>query len=347
MRGGHTPSVTDRQLATQQSQTNEQFEALHGEFNALPEAIAKAVAEQEVVHQEVETIWKAIVKLQVASLTSKTTSESKTPWRGRCLKADAAVADLQKDNKKILQEIAVDQSQMLDAQDLATLDKKETTATSTSVGLMSFPTLSGSGRGEWADNCGLSAVGGRNEWTEHITSITPSWNGAWHLGTLRWSCHRTSRLHSFPSPWAGSGRGHVLSPGPHQGASSTSVGPPPRAGEAMETEETGQVPPMFMVTTGAPSTTTDQTRQRLALHLSKSVVNTLADRGATLGLGMKLLVNLEELGFLMSHSGAEFGLGRSSDLCACSTSLTVTCLGSSEHTSSDGGMKKDGPDVWS
>ena len=57
---------------------------------------------------------------------------------------------------------------------------------------------------------------------------------------------------------------------------------------------------------------------------------------------MKLLTYLEELGFLTTHSGAEFGWGRSGDLCACSALLAVTCL-----CSSDGGTKIDGLDVWS
>ncbi len=47
---------------------------------------------------------------------------------------------------------------------------------------------------------------------------------------------------------------------------------------------------------------------------------------------MKLLTYLEELGFLMTHSGAEFGWGIFSDLCACSTPLAAMRLSSSEHT---------------
>ncbi len=120
--------------------------------------------------------------------------------------------------------------------------------------------------------------------------------------------------------------------------------------EAMDTEGAGQTPEVSMVMTGAPSTTTDQApplRQGPDPHLSKSEVSKLADRGTDLGFGVKLLTYLKELGFLTTHSGAEFGWGRSGDLCACSTPLTVTRLSSSEHTSFDGGMKEDGPDTWS
>ncbi len=50
------PSATDV-LATQQSQTDEQLEALHVECSALCEAAAKAVAEREVVRRKVDTVW--------------------------------------------------------------------------------------------------------------------------------------------------------------------------------------------------------------------------------------------------------------------------------------------------
>ncbi len=62
---------------------------------------------------------------------------------------------------------------------------------------------------------------------------------------------------------------------------------------------------------------------------------------------MKLLTYPEELGFLMTLSRAEFGWGRSGDLCACSALLAVMRLCSSEHPSYDGGTKEDGLDAWS
>ena len=62
---------------------------------------------------------------------------------------------------------------------------------------------------------------------------------------------------------------------------------------------------------------------------------------------MKLLTYLEELCFLTTYYGAEFGWGRSGDLCAYSAPLAVMCLSSSEHTCSDDDMKEDGPDAWS
>ncbi len=62
---------------------------------------------------------------------------------------------------------------------------------------------------------------------------------------------------------------------------------------------------------------------------------------------MKLLIYPEGLGFLTTRSGAEFGWGRSGDLCMRCALLAVMHLCSSEHTSSDGDTKEDGPDTWS
>ncbi len=85
---------------------------------------------------------------------------------------------------------------------------------------------------------------------------------------------------------------------------------PQWTGEAMETEGAGQTPLVSCCTT-----------QELDPHVSKSDVSRLADRGTALGFGLKLLIYLEEVGFLMTHSGAEFRGGRSSDLRAGSNLL--------------------------
>ncbi len=65
-------------------------------------------------------------------------------------------------------------------------------------------------------------------------------------------------------------------------------------------------------------------RQGPTPHLSKSEVSWLADQGAALGHGTKLLTYPKELGFLTTHSGAEFGRGRSSNLCMRSASPVQT-----------------------
>ncbi len=108
--------------------------------------------------------------------------------------------------------------------------------------------------------------------------------------------------------------------------------------------------PWSLLVLPAPRLTRTLTRvpdQGPVPHLSKSEPSRLADRVAALGHGTKLLTYPEELGFLTTHSGAEFGWGRSSDLCACNALLAVIRLHSSEHSRSDSGAKEDGPDAWS
>ncbi len=96
----------------------------------------------------------------------------------------------------------------------------------------------------------------------------------------------------FPSPRVGLGRGHVLSPNPYLVAPSAQNNPLrcPRSR------------PVLLV----PRLTRILLRQGPVPHLSKSEVSRLADRGAALGFGVKLLTYLEELGFLTTNSGTEF-----------------------------------------
>ncbi len=138
LHAGHAPSAAEGQLAAQQSQNNEQLEALHKECDALHEAAMKACAERD-------TARKANLKKQMASLTNSSASASETALHERCTKAEARVDELQKENT-FLKEIQMAQSQMLDDQDLAALAKEEATATSAALGPLSFPALSGRGR---------------------------------------------------------------------------------------------------------------------------------------------------------------------------------------------------------
>ena len=153
-------------------------------------------------------IQKVNVKLRVASLTGKTISESETTWRDRCLMAKVTMADLQKDNK-ILQEIAAEHSQLLEAQDLTNLTDltKKRKPLSPRLHWGPCPSLLSAcvcvcGGGGLTTQASPQ-FGGWNEWTEHATSITHSFNGARHIGALRWSCQGTGRLHhvSFSSGW--------------------------------------------------------------------------------------------------------------------------------------------------
>ena len=176
LHAGHGLSAAEGQLAAQQSQTNEQLEALHKECEILCEGAAKVVAERDTVRRD-------NLKLRMASLTSKSTSTSEPTWWDSSLAAKAKLVELQKENT-LLKEINVDQSQILDAKDLATLEIVDAAATLTAVEPLAFPTLSG---GEWADDSSLSTVGERIEWTKHAMSGTPSleWGEApWRISLV-------------------------------------------------------------------------------------------------------------------------------------------------------------------
>ncbi len=123
------------QLAAQQTHTNEQLEALQTEYETLREAAAKAVAEHDVFR-------KLNLKLRVASLGNSSASASESALQDRCMKAEAKVAEHQKENA-LLKEIAEDQSRILHTQYMAVLEKEEPIATSAALGPLSFPTLSG------------------------------------------------------------------------------------------------------------------------------------------------------------------------------------------------------------
>ncbi len=167
----HAQSAAEGQLAADQSQTNEQLEALHLECNTIRDATTKAVTKRDASRR-------AYLKLQMASLTNMATSAAKATLREWCTKAETEVARLQKENA-ILTSVNVEQSQLLDDQELAAKVKKEATVT---LGPMPFPPLSrvGSGLATQASH----QLWGRNEWTKHATSVTPPCGGARHCGVL-------------------------------------------------------------------------------------------------------------------------------------------------------------------
>ncbi len=119
------------QQAAHQCQTNEQLEALRLEFNALREVATK-------VATECDASRRAYLKLQIASLTDTATSSAKTALREQCMKAETEVVRLQKENA-ILTSVNMEQSQLLDDQELTAKVKKEATATSVTLGPMPLP----------------------------------------------------------------------------------------------------------------------------------------------------------------------------------------------------------------
>ncbi len=76
---------------------------------------------------------------KASSLTPGAARSELLEW---CTKAEARVAELQKQND-LIKEIKDAQSHVLDAQDRAVQEKEGATATSASLEPLSFPTLSG------------------------------------------------------------------------------------------------------------------------------------------------------------------------------------------------------------
>ena len=88
LRAEHAPSAAEAQTAVQQSQTNEQLEALCAECNKLHEAIQKAVTDRD-------RTCKANLQLWMQSLQDKANSTTEnSALRARCMKAEAEVAKL-------------------------------------------------------------------------------------------------------------------------------------------------------------------------------------------------------------------------------------------------------------
>ncbi len=82
-------NAADGQMAVQQSQTNEQLEALCAEGNKLRKAIQKVAAEREGARQ-------VNLKLRMQSLGDKAKSATEFGvLRARCMKAEAGVTKLQ------------------------------------------------------------------------------------------------------------------------------------------------------------------------------------------------------------------------------------------------------------
>ncbi len=134
----HAPSAAEGQMAVQQSQTNEQLEALCAECDNLHAVIQKAVTYRDSARQ-------ANLKLQMQSLLDKaSTATENSALREWCAKAEAEVDRLREENK-ILKQMSAEQ--------------ESATATSAALRLLSFPTLSGMESG-WVTQASPQLGGG-------------------------------------------------------------------------------------------------------------------------------------------------------------------------------------------
>ncbi len=122
----HAPNAADRQMAVQQSQANEQLEALNTECDRLRVAVDKAVADRDHARRANVLLW-----MQSLQDKANSTTESNA-LRAQCMKAEAEVAKLQGENE-IFKQMSEEQ--------------EDTTATSAALRPLSFPTLSRIERG--------------------------------------------------------------------------------------------------------------------------------------------------------------------------------------------------------
>ena len=122
LRAGHAPSAAEGQMAVQQSQTNEQLEALCADCNKLNEVVQKAITDRN-------NIRRANVQLRMQSLQYKANSTTENSALRVCrMKAKIEVSTLQGENE-ILKQMSAEQ--------------ESTTANSATLGPLSFPALSG------------------------------------------------------------------------------------------------------------------------------------------------------------------------------------------------------------
>ncbi len=113
-------------MAVQQSQANEQLEALHTENTELHKAITQLAEERDRAR-------KAYVQLQLQTLSKKAMLDADTnALRMRCLQAEAEVIELKGTVDKMKQRTAY---------------RENPTITSAAMKPLSFPTISGLGSG--------------------------------------------------------------------------------------------------------------------------------------------------------------------------------------------------------
>ena len=84
--------MLDGQLDAQQTQANEQLEALQHESNALRKAAEQAVTEHDAMHQDTTRFQMLGLRLQTTVHGSQLTSTPNSELQVRCTRAEAKVA---------------------------------------------------------------------------------------------------------------------------------------------------------------------------------------------------------------------------------------------------------------
>ena len=216
------PNAADGQMAVQQSQTNEQLEALRAENEKLQKAI-------EWVANERDRTQQANLQLQLQSLNDKAelTADSNA-LRARCLQTEAEVAELKGTSRGHHNHLSCSEA--------------------------FFPPCTQRDR-KWAGNSSLSPTRERNAWTRNAASVHPPSGRARHCSALCWAYCGTSCFYPIPFPKGRIGEEPQSLTKSYLGTPSATAGQVQGLGKAMDTEGEGQAPKASMVTTGASSTT--------------------------------------------------------------------------------------------
>ncbi len=249
LRAERAPNAADGQMAVQQSEINKQLEALRADNVAVHQALEEVTVEHD-------NLRRSQVKLRSDMLMEKAKQDAaSSALEVRCLQAEAEVMELK--------------------EKLATMERRggyhapPATASAT-VGSSSEPASSGRGRGLIAQ---VSPQPGRmlGEPTAQAPPsrgrgmrgldarrlLTSPSVGRGLLGRFALSGTGSLNPTPTPSPETGSGLG-VLTPGQRLGAPASNAGQAQEPESAMDVDGAGHAPETSAVTTGAPSTTTNQ-----------------------------------------------------------------------------------------
>ena len=189
------------------------MEALHAECNTLREATAKAVSQRDASHR-------ANLKLRMESLTGMVSSATITTLRERCTKAEARVKELLKENSD-LKEINADQSRMLDNQELTAITTVGASTTSAALRPLSFSTLGGMESGLPTQTSPQLRGGMSGLRMPRASPLLLMGQG--DMANFAGPVMAPAGFAPFPSPRVGSGRCHMLSPGPYLETSSVTA----------------------------------------------------------------------------------------------------------------------------
>ncbi len=244
LRAEHAPNAADGQMAVQQSETNEQLEALHTANEEAHKAIAEMAAKRDSAR-------KAYVQLQMQMLKDKAKMDAGSNALGvRCLQAEAEVMELK--------------------EKIGTLENRggyhvSPTTTSATLRPYSQPAFRGTGSGLTAQ--ASPQLGRGMSGLRLLQAPTPPSAGRGLTSYLARSSTRS--LNSTPSPSPGTGSGlSTLVPGLYFRASAANAGHAQGSGRGMDTEGAGHAPGASTVTNGASSTTTNQGPAQAGSHIS-------------------------------------------------------------------------------